>query len=143
MWQSPPSHSIRTVFRTRLVGLVLVATVGWLPVAPPEHVHEEEEDGHETFVVHRHLGAHSILPIAAPHTRAIDHEDPPVLTFDPVYVIPSPSPAIAQAPSIVLAMLEPPIVSTVHRSREYVEQLIHAPPRAPTSLRAPPIVSRL
>jgi hypothetical protein len=132
-----------TVLRNRLVGLVLVTTVGWLPVAPPEHVHEEEEHGHETLVVHRHLGAHSILQVATQHDRAVDHEDAPVLTFDPVYVIPPATAAIGQAPSRVLALLDPPVVDTLHRSREYVERLIHAPPRAPTSLRAPPIVSRL
>ena len=120
-----------------------MATAGWLPVAPPEHVHEEEEHGHETLLVHRHLGAHPILQGVARHNRAVDHEGAPVLTFDPVYVIPAIPAAIGQPPSSMLPNLEPPAGKTLSRSRDYVERLIHAPPRAPTSLRAPPAVSRL
>lgn len=131
------------VFRSRLVGLVLVAAVGWIPVAPPEHVHEEEEHGHETLLVHRHLGAHTLPQHVSRHEQILDHEDAPVLTFEPVYVVPSASHVVGAPPSIVLAMIEPPAAATLKRSRDYVERLIHAPPRAPTSLRAPPAVSRL
>jgi len=131
------------VFRRRLVGLALVAAVGWIPVAPPEHVHEEEEHGHETLLVHRHLGAHARSQHWSRHEQILDHEDPPILTFDPVYVVPSALNAVAEPPSIVVALIEPPAGEVLHRSRDYVERLIHGPPRAPTSLRAPPAVSRL
>jgi hypothetical protein len=131
------------VFRSRLVGLVLLVTVGWLPAAPPEHVHEEQDHGHETLLVHRHFTAHSFAHHTTRDNRILDHEDAPVLTFDPVYVVPTIAPVVGPPPSTVMAMVEPPIGETLHRSREYVERLIHAPPRAPTSLRAPPAISRL
>jgi len=131
------------VFRSRVVGLVLVATVGWIPIAPPEHVHEEEEHGHETLLVHRHLGAHTLPQHLSGHEPIFDHEDAPILTFDPVYVVPSASNPVAEPASTLVAMIEPPAGETLHRSRDYVERLIHGPPRAPTSLRAPPASSRL
>ena len=131
------------MFRSRLVGLVLVAAVGWIPIAPPEHVHEEEEHGHETLLVHRHLGAHTLPQHVSRHEQILDHEDAPILTFEPVYVVPSAPNAVAEPPSIVVATIEPPAGEVLHRSRDYVERLIHGPPRAPTSLRAPPAVSRL
>ncbi len=131
------------MFRSRLVGLVLVAAVGWIPVAPPEHVHEEEEHGHETLLVHRHLGAHALPHHALRHEQILDHEDAPILTFDPVYIVPSTSNLVAAPPSNTVATIEPPAGEIRHRARDYVERLIHAPPRAPTSLRAPPAVSLL
>ena len=131
------------MLRSRLVGYVLVAAVGWIPIAPPEHVHEEEEHGHETLLVHRHLGAHALLSHASGHEQVLDHEDAPILTFESVYVVPAAQSAVAEPPSIVVATIDPPAGEILHRSRDYVERLIHGPPRAPTSLRAPPAVSRL
>ena len=131
------------MFKSRLIGLVLVAAVAWIPVAPPEHVHEEEEHGRETLLVHRHLAAHPLSHHATHHNRALDHEDAPVLTLDPVYVIPGTALVISQPPSSAVTMVEPPVGETLRRAREYVERLIHGPPRAPASPRAPPPLSRL
>ena len=131
------------MFRSRLVGLLLVAAVGSIPIAPPEHVHEEEEQGHETLLVHRHLGAHTLPQHVSRHEQILDHEDAPILTFDAVYVVPPAAHVVAAPPSVVVATIEPPASNTLHRPRDYVERLIHGPPRAPTSLRAPPSISRL
>ena len=46
---------------SRLLAGVLGIAMGLLPVAPPEHVHEAEEQGHVHAVIHRHLKPHGIL----------------------------------------------------------------------------------
>jgi len=40
---------------------MLGAAMAMLPIAPPEHVHEAEAEGHVHVVVHRHAKVHDIL----------------------------------------------------------------------------------
>jgi hypothetical protein len=122
---------------------VALATV-WNPVAPPEHVHESEDHGAMQHLVHRHVQAHFE---ARSHREehdglVIDHHDERVLTLDSG--VPLPSPIATFKPVIAAAvLLAPPAIPTLHRTRDDLDQLIHSPPRAPTGLRAPPLLSRL
>jgi len=131
------------VIRLRPIGLVLAAAVGWFPVAPPEHVHEGDDHGHQHVLVHRHAEAHHAPHDADAHDGVFDDRDDPVLTLDSVYGPPIAPMAISVPPSSAVALVEPPAVDTLHRAREYVERLNHGPPRASTSPRAPPSISHL
>jgi hypothetical protein len=72
----------------------------------------------------------------------IDDDASVVLTIHPVFAIPDAPqlgvPAVTRA--IVIPAPEPRVVA---RSRDFVERLIHAPPRAPAPLRGPPSSSLL
>src|SRR5262245_6928993 len=114
--------------------------MGVLPIVPPEHVHEAEEEGHIQVVVHRHLQAHGLLEHHSDHHPAtVDHDDGPVLTLSAVYNVPAPF-VIWGPRRPVSARLEPPEPRRLERSSTDVDILIHGPPRAPTGLRAPPVV---
>ena len=122
----------------RLVGVVLAAALGLIPVAPPEHVHELEEHGHSHALVHRHLAPHHFLHEFEAHVGVLDDDDAPVLTLDAVFTLPLSAPGITHQPASVVVFLDPPATSLVHGASEYAERPIHGPPRAPTGLRAPP-----
>jgi hypothetical protein len=126
------------VSASRLHAIVLVAALGVLPVLPPEHVHElTDAEGHHTLVAHRHAQAHTAaMPRQGRDT--IDHSDPIGVDLDGVYT--SPDRYVLQAPFVGgPASLAPLTMRRVRRSApRFSAQLIHAPPRAPSSLRAPP-----
>ncbi len=139
-WRSRESGNIYFVLVSRLTGVVvLTAAIGVVPIAPPEHVHETREEGHHhQLVVHRHSQAHGASHHSAEHEGLLEDDDGPVLVLPATYTVPpAPNGAIA-APSTVVRLIEPPSVKSLHRPADFVEQLIHGPPRAPASPRAPP-----
>jgi len=121
----------------RFFSVVLAAALGLAPVAPPEHVHEEEEQGHLHAVIHRHLAQHSILEHPAGHQPTLDDEDGPVLTLTDIYTVTSVVVLAAPLP-IVSEPVEPLAPRLLERPVTDIDILIHGPPRAPTSLRGPP-----
>ena len=124
---------------SRVTGFVLIAAIGGIPLAPPEHVHESHHPEHHGAVAHRHVEAHSALHHVANHDGVFDDDDDEVLTLSCVFIRVAPvqlSAPPAQAP----VRLEPPVVRTSPLPPDYVELVIHGPPRAPTSLRAPPSI---
>ena len=141
MWRSGESFSMPPVPRCRLIALVLTAAVGWIPVAPPEHVHEAEEHGQHHAIVHRHAAAHTATHHDRDHDGVLDDDDGSILTLEPIYTVPSA--VTLSIPSAPIAVRLDPPVYTFAIKTEYVERLIHGPPRAPTGLRAPPLPSRL
>jgi hypothetical protein len=116
----------------------MMAAIGWLPIAAPEHVHEDHADHH--LVVHRHADPHLFThPHAPDRGHHIDDDDGPLLTLDAVYSLPSPI-AVAGYPAIVQATtLDAPVAAPLHRRREFVQPVAHGPPRATPSLRGPPV----
>lgn len=127
------------VLLRRFFGAVLAAAIGLVPLVPPEHVHEIEDDhGHLELVVHRHAQAHALVADADDHEpRTVDHQNPPIATFDQDYLVPAvahhPAPATATA-----AILPEPTTARRVGFAGPVERLIHGPPRAPTVERGPP-----
>lgn len=146
---------------SRLLAVVLGVVMGGLPVAPPEHVHEVEEEGHVHAVVHRHPPAHGFADAHADHpidhrdaddrghhpghdaatlqrtVAILDHDDGAVLT--PVAVYSVPAPFLVAGPMVtVVATIDTPEPRKLDRPSSDVDILIHGPPRAPTGLRAPP-----
>src|SRR5262245_14936190 len=109
--------------------------MGLLPLAPPEHAHEEEQPGQPHVVVHRHLNLHGIQPHHQKQAT-IDHDEDPILTLTAVYNVP-PQPQIAGPVLIAGEPIQLPALSRYEGSFVDVEILIHGPPRAPTPLRAP------
>ena len=120
---------------SRALAGVLAAALGLLPLAPPEHAHEEET-GHSHVIVHRHLNLHGVQPH---HQKlsTIDHDEDPILTLSAVYNVP-PQPEIAGPVPSAGELIQPLVLSRSEGSFIDVEILIHGPPGAPTSLRAPP-----
>jgi hypothetical protein len=132
-----------TVFSGRVLCLLLALGVGWIPTAPPEHVHESEDHGHEHVVVHRHFDGHHTQSHAAHHDNSVNDDDAAVVMLEAVYGMPSAAFAglsYQVPPAVVLAVPPVPVHSP---TPDYVERLIHGPPRAPTGLRAPPVLTRL
>src|SRR5262245_2861514 len=130
------SHRIRHVKAFRTLAVALGAVMGLVPLAPPEHAHEDEDTGHPHVVVHRHLDLHSVQPHHQKQST-IDHDEDPILTLTAVYTVP-PQPEIAAPVLIAGEPIQPPVLSRNEGSFIDVEILIHGPPRAPTPLRAPP-----
>jgi hypothetical protein len=128
----------------RWVGvLYLTVMMGWSPVAPPEHVHEsDDEHGTHHVLVHRHAEGHLEGVHAAEHAELGEGESL-TLTLDVAFMVP-PSPVHSIPVSTVAIVLdEPPVPLAQRVVAADVELLIHGPPRAPTGLRAPPSASRL
>ena len=127
----------------RALPVVLALAVGLLPMAPPEHVHEiTEADGHHEAVAHRHVQGHRTdvdVDAQAHYTSAsVDHENTVVATLDSVFT--APNAYVPQAPALVgVPIFQEPIGRVTPIPVEFVERLIHGPPRAPTALRGPPI----
>lgn len=132
---------MRPVILRPLVGVVLVAAVGLVPLASPEHVHEVEDHGRVEVVVHRHLQAHGIVTVGAhgrhDAARSVDHSDSPITTLDQHYVVRSVGQLALPASSDALIIAAP---QPSHRAgfSGFIDRLIHGPPRAPVGLRAPP-----
>jgi hypothetical protein len=126
------------VMMSRFLAGTLGVVLGLLPVIPPEHLHEAEEEGHVQAVVHRHLKPHGIFDHHdADHRPTLDDDDGPVLTLTTLYDVPGQL-VVASPPRIVGASIEPPALHQRERLLADVEILIHGPPRSPTHLRAPP-----
>jgi len=123
---------------SRLIAGVLGVAMGLLPVAPPEHVHEAEEQGHVHAVIHRHLKQHGILEHHSERHATVDDDDGPSLTLTTIYTVPA-SLALDSPARIVSAWMEPPAPQRFERPFADVDILIHGPPRAPTPPRAPPV----
>jgi hypothetical protein len=124
---------------TRFLAAVLGTAMGLLPIVPPEHVHETEEQGHVHAVVHRHLTPHGIPDSHADHHPSVDDDDDqPVLTLKTIYNVPTAPVVLSPLPSIVTELGEPPAPKRIDQAFADVEILIHGPPRAPTPLRGPP-----
>ena len=123
---------------SRSIGLVLAAVLGLAPLAPPEHVHEVEEHGHHQLLVHRHTEAHDASHHSGEHQNVLDENETPVLTLTAVYVAPAPPAVLAAPVRVAFTFLDPPVAKSLHPAADYVERLIHGPPRALVSPRAPP-----
>ena len=123
---------------SRVFAYVLAAVMGLLPAAPPEHMHEDHEQGHTQVLVHRHLQPHAIAHAAgmARSGSIEDDDDHAVATLSTDFTIPS---------SVHLALPQPignvgePLKETrCQGCVAGVDNLIHGPPLSPTGLRAPP-----
>jgi hypothetical protein len=125
----------------RSLSVVLASTLALLPVAPPEHVHEGEEQGHTHVVVHRHAATHGILEHHSEHssTSAVedDDHDGPALTLTDSYTVPA-APVLASPPAVIGTLIQRPDPHRLEHPLAEADVLIHGPPRAPTGLRAPP-----
>jgi len=126
-----------TVTGFRVAGALVAAVLAVAPLLPAQHVHEAEEHGHVHRLVHQHLSPHAVLPEAG-FRRHVEGDDEPILTLSAVFTIPAPVFAVSAPPVDVVAFVDPPAVPSFHRHVQYVEPLIHGPPRAPASPRAPP-----
>ena len=125
----------------KLLIAVLAGAIGLLPVMPPEHVHETAlPDGHHHLVVHRHAAGH----VSMPHPGSgplIDDQDP-VLTLDALFTAPAQTVVSAPVLTTVSVPVPPATISRAPQD-QFVECLIHGPPRAPTDLRGPPLATCL
>lgn len=141
MFTAPRGYCASVAFCVLHVALAVLLVVG--PALPPEHVHEIEEEGHRALLVHHHFQVHNSLHHDADHAAVVDHDDAAVMTVAPMFTVPAARTAIA-APAVVrLVRVDPPAAPPTHRVAEYVDLLIHGPPRAPASLRAPPVAASL
>ncbi len=134
------SHTMPSVLLRRFFGATLAAAIGLVPLVPPEHVHEIEDDhGHIEFVVHRHARAHALVEDADHHEQrqTADHQNPPIATLDQEYVVPAIAHLAAPARTATAILAEPTMSRRVGFAG-FVERLIHGPPRAPTLQRGPP-----
>jgi hypothetical protein len=119
-----------------ILAAVLATALGVVPLAPPEHVHEAGEHGHHQRVVHRHFEEHRLGP--DPGFRAhVEDDDAPLLTLNTVFTVPSTHAVPVAAPVEAVRIDAPAAVASFYRT-PYVERVIHGPPRAPASPRAPP-----
>jgi hypothetical protein len=131
---------MRSVFSFRLLGAVLAAVLGFTPLAPPEHAHKLEEHGRHQLVVHRHAEAHQRSHHSPEHQRVLDESETPVLTLTAIYVVPAPAVAVAAPAPVTFVSIEPLEAKTFRAPADYVERLIHGPPRALIPPRAPPSI---
>jgi hypothetical protein len=120
---------------SRLFCLALGLGVALLPVMPPEHVHDvRTPDGHHHALVHRHVSVHSVRHPQQP-TRLDDVD--PVQTLESAFittaVVTAPAPALRVAWTV-----QTPLFGIDSARTEFVERVIHGPPRFPAALRAPP-----
>src|SRR3954468_3814520 len=103
---------MRPVLLRRFLGTVLASAIGLVPLVPPEHVHEiEDEHGHIELVVHRHAQGHGVFEEAAHHDDAptVDHQDPPIATLDQDYVAPGVAQLAPPARTVASTIPEPAV----------------------------------
>lgn len=127
-----------SVFAFRALGVALAAAMAFMPIVPPEHVHDAEEHGHHHLLVHRHSQPHGFTHHADGHTGVLDDDDAPVVTLNAAFTVPPVPAGALAAPSANVHYLAMPPVQRLHVPVGFVERLIHGPPRSPASLRAPP-----
>jgi hypothetical protein len=131
---------MQAVLSSRGFSLVLVAAIGAMPVAPPVHVHETTTpEGHHEALTHRHLSSHVGHVAQLDHDRAtLEDADSVVATLDIVFAPPGGGHFPPAPPPTVMVLLRDTVEPIRFGSPEYIERLIHAPPRAPTDVRGPP-----
>ena len=122
-----------------MIPLCLVAVLAALPLAPVEHVHRTGgPDGHHQ-VAHSHFEDHRHRPAADPDHSAthVEDDDSVVVALDRVFLS---QPVHHSAEIAVEAHRYPAPLAMVRAgvAARYQRRFIHGPPRAPTSLRAPP-----
>jgi hypothetical protein len=122
---------------SRTLAGVLGAAMALLPIVPPEHVHETEEQGRIHVVVHRHAQLHDILEHHADDYQQVEDDDGPALALDSTFHLPAPT-VLGSPARTVGELIDPPAPRRIDRSFADIELQIHGPPRAPTPLRAPP-----
>jgi hypothetical protein len=134
-----------TVLPRRLLSVVVLSAIGLMPLAPPEHVHDTTDaEGHHAALTHRHAESHHGYGVASDHDRAtVEDADSVVATVDVVSTAASVSFVPRVPVATVTAALQDSEPSTRWVRSDFIERLIHAPPRGPTSLRAPPVPSLL
>jgi hypothetical protein len=118
--------------------LAIIAVLGlvWLP---PEHVHDMEEHGEHTELVHRHLAPHHAVESGA----IFDHQDGDAHYLSSPFTVPaSPAPQSSLFLVAILPELQPvPALAWTLRSIHVVR--MHDPPWAfSLGLRAPPLSAR-
>src|SRR5690349_20602075 len=128
---------------TRLWSVVLVAVLAVLPTLPPEHVHEETDgQGHQVLVAHRHVQLHTTVARHTGRADTVDHADPVSAIPDGIYTVSTRF--VHRVPLARAAVLPPaPVARRAVVARRFSDRLIHGPPRAPSSLRAPPTLRLL
>jgi hypothetical protein len=134
---------MQLVTPSRTLGLMLVAVIGCLPIAPPEHIHEVEDHGRLLVTVHSHAALHLTHhhDAGAIGETSLDHGDGVTIYPDPGYLAPARTAVAPHLATPVIALLDP-VVSERHSAHlDFVERLIHGPPRATASLRAPPTLT--
>jgi len=124
------------VLAVRLVAVAVAFALSGISLASPPHVHEVEEHGHHELIVHRHFQTHAAVAINH-HQPAVDHPDDLIATVDQDYTVP-PSLQLTAPDVVPVATLVVPSSPTRIGHVEFVERLIHGPPRAPASPRGPP-----
>jgi len=126
------------VIVSRLWPLVLVAALGAAPIGPQEHVHESTDaDGHHTVLAHAHTQLHVVDVERTGEGPIVDHPDPNTLFPDVTYT--APGSYVLQSPAVTaVSAVTPPVLPVLDHGPRASDQLIHAPPRAPSSLRGPP-----
>lgn len=126
---------------SRLWSVALVLVIGLLPIAPPEHVHEVEREGHLDFVVHRHAKVHTGAGFHERHggTHTVDHPDAPLVMLDQDVTMPSVARLAGPADIHRSDVIQPP-PSTQLPVASFVERLNHGPPHASAQQRGPPSV---
>jgi hypothetical protein len=75
--------------------------------------------------------------------RALDQDDLHTITLSSAFTAPSVYRGVAPVAVIVALLAPPPLVVAPGPTVEWVERLIHGPPRAPSGLRGPPRSSLL
>ena len=123
----------------RVAGALVAAVLALAPLLPAQHVHEAEEHGHAQRLVHQHLSPHALLADAGLRGH-VEDGDEPILTLTTLFTVRAHVHAVVAPPAVVVAFVEPPPARIFHRSAAFVEPLIHGPPRAPASPRAPPFL---
>ena len=122
----------------RAHAIVLALAVGLVPIAPPEHVHEAAAGADHHSVSHRHARLHTATHAdGLAHTgAAFDDDDGSIVVLDAVSTA---SHRVFQVTAQALATAVQPQVDTYRvPPPAFVEHVIHGPPRAHSSPRAPP-----
>jgi hypothetical protein len=122
----------------RPYAVVLALAVGFVPIAPPEHVHEAAAAGNHHSLSHRHVHMHVATHTdAPPHPgSAFDDDDGSIVVLDAVSTESARAFQIAQLPPV--SFVQPHVDNHRQPPPAFVERVIHGPPRAPSSPRAPP-----
>jgi hypothetical protein len=108
----------------------------WLP---PEHIHEMEEHGEHTELVHRHLTPHH----AAEPGASFDHQDGDAHYLSSPFTLPA-SPTVQSIPFLAAVLFElQPVPAADWNLRSIHVVRMHDPPWASSlGLRAPPLSAR-
>jgi hypothetical protein len=120
---------------SRGLAIVLAAAVAVLPMAPLEHVHRREWDGHADVLIHRHLDLHHAEESQAGVEGVEGHA--PLLTLSPTATAAAKHEHATPILAVLLSIV-PVLAAEADRQPSALGVLIHGPPRASASPRAPP-----